>query len=131
MTVYIQAVAGALIAAILCCVLSRQGKELSVLLSAAVCCMVLAAAFGYFKPILEYMTALRETAQLDWDIFQAILKAVGIALTAQVASLICADSGNASIGKAVELLGTGAILWLSLPLMTRLLELVEQMVGNL
>lgn len=131
MTAYLQAVAGALVAVILCVVLSRQGKDLSLLLGMAVCCMVLVAAFGYFSPVLEFMQTLRQTAQLEDNLFHVVLKAVGIGLTAQVASLICADGGNAAIGKAVELLGAAVILWLSVPLMNSLLELVEQMVGSL
>lgn len=73
---------------------------------------------------------LKDTAQLDSDLFQTILKAVGIGLIGELASLICADSGNAALGKTVEILTAGVILWLSIPLMTALLELVQQMVGS-
>lgn len=131
MTAYLQTVAGALVAVILCCVVSRQGKDLSLLMALAACAMVLTAAFGYLEPVVAFIRTLKETARMDEGLFQTVLKAVGIGLISQIAGLICTDSGSASVGKAVELLGAAVILWLSLPLMTALLELVQQMVGNL
>lgn len=130
MTAFLQAVAGALVAVILCGVLARQGKDMTVLLGLAVCGMILVAAIAYLEPVVEFLRSLQETAGLDDGMFQVILKSVGIGMTAQIASMICADSGNGAIGKAVETLAAAVILWLSLPMMTALLELVQQMVGK-
>lgn len=130
MTAFLQAVAGALVAVILCGVLARQGKDMTVLLGLAVCGMILVAAIAYLEPVVEFLRSLQETAGLDDGMFQVILKSVGIGMTAQIASMICADSGNGAIGKAVETLAAAVILWLSLPMMTALLELVQRMVGK-
>lgn len=130
MAAFLQAVGGVLVAVILCAVLNRQGKDFTVLLSTAVCIMVLIAASAYLEPVMMLIETLIDTAQLDSDLFQTILKAVGIGLIGELASLICADSGNAALGKTVEILTAGVILWLSIPLMTALLELVQQMVGS-
>lgn len=131
MTAFLQAAAGVLIAVVLCAVLSRQGKEITLLLSLAVCCMVLLAAAAYLEPVVALIGTLKDAAQLDGDLFGVILKAVGIGLIAELASLICADSGNGALGRAIEILAAAVILWLSVPLMTALLELVQRLAGNL
>lgn len=44
--------------------------------------------------------------------------------------MVCTDAGNASLGKAVQLLGTAVILWLSLPLFKALVELLQSILGE-
>ncbi len=131
MTVLWQTVAGALVTVILCAVLKQQGGYLAVLLGLAACSVLLMAAFAYLEPVMEFVQKLKETAGIDDDLFSVVVKAVGVGLITEFAGLICADSGNGAVGKAVETVGAAVILWLSLPLMTGLLELVQQMVGNL
>ena len=48
-----------------------------------------------------------------------------------VAGLICADAGNAAMGKGLQFMAVAVILWLSLPMMNALLELIEGILGNL
>ena len=67
---------------------------------------------------------------MDSQLLQVILKSVGIALVSEIAMMVCADSGNAALGKALQLMSTGVILWLSLPLMKSLLQLVQRIVGE-
>lgn len=124
-----QILAGVLVAVVISGVLSRQNKELSTLLSVGVSCMVLLAACAYLKPVVEWIETLKSVANSDGAQFAIVLKAVGIGLIAQQASMICADSGNGAMGKAVEWFASVVILWLSIPLMRALLELVQQMTG--
>lgn len=128
---FLQVVAGVLVAVILCGALSRTGKDISMLLSIAVCCMVLVAAVRFLQPIVELIRTLFDSSQLDSQWYAIVLKTVAIGLISQFAGLICADTGNSAMGKAVELLATAAVLWLSIPLMEALLELVQTMMGEL
>lgn len=128
---FLQVVAGVLVAVILCGALSRTGKDISMLLSIAVCCMVLVAAVRFLQPIVELIRTLFDSSQLDSQWYAIVLKTVAIGLISQFAGLICADAGNSAMGKAVELLATAAVLWLSIPLMEALLELVQTMMGEL
>ena len=128
---YIQAVAGALIAVVLCCVLAKSGKDISVLLSLAACCMILLTGISFLTPVMELVGTLAEISSLDSQWISAVLKTVGIGLTAQIAGLICADAGNSALSKAVEILAAAAVLWLSIPMMQALLEMVQEMTGGL
>ena len=128
---FIQAVAGALVTVVLCCVLARSGKDISLLLSLAACCMVLLTGVGYLQPVMELVDTLAGMTTLDAGWIGVVLKTVGISLLAQTAGLICQDAGNSALAKAVEILAAAAVLWLSIPMLQALLELVQEMTGSL
>jgi len=129
MDIFIKAAAGVLVAVVLILTLSKQGKDISLLLTIAVCCMVMLAAVTYIKPVADFLERLQMIGNLDGDIFKILLKAVGIGLLAEFTGLICTDAGNASLGKATQLMATAAILWISIPLLERLLELIDNILG--
>lgn len=116
---------------ILCLALSGHGKSFSTLLAIAVCCMVCVTAIGYVRPVIEFFTQLQHIGNLDPELVRILLKAVGIGVLSEVTSLICADAGNAAMGKALQILSTAVILWLSLPLFTSLIELITQIMTNI
>ena len=130
MTAFWQVLAGVLIAVVLGVALSKQGKDITLLLSMAVCCMVLLVAVSYLEPVVDFVEQLQTIGNLDSDMLKIMLKAVGIGLVAEIAVLICNDSGNSALGKAVQILASGVVLWLAIPLMTSLLELVQKIVGE-
>lgn len=127
---FIKIVGGVMIAVFLGLALNRQGKDVSLLLSIVVCCMVLTAALAFLEPVLTFAGTLRDTCGLDSGMLQILLKAVGVGIVAEIAGLICVDSGNTALGKTVQILATVLILWLSVPLMTQLLELVQTILGE-
>lgn len=118
---------GALIAVLLGLTLRQQGKDIALLLSVAVCCMVIAVGVSYLTPVIEFVRQLQESTGTDPDILRILLKSVGIGLIAEIAGLICTDAGNAALAKTIQILASAVILWLSLPLMSALLELVRKM----
>lgn len=131
MDLFFRAVAGVLLTVILCLIVGKQGKDWTLLLTAAVSCMVLAVAASYLEPVLDFVRRLQELAHLDSEMLTLILKAVGIGLVAQIASQICQDAGNAALGKGLQILAVFVILRLSLPLMEALLSLVQRILEEL
>lgn len=129
MDVFLKAAAGVLVAVILVLVLTKQGKDLSVLLIMAVCTMIVCAALSYIQPVKDLIIRLQTIGQLDSDTLSILLKAVGIGLIAEVTSLICSDAGNAAMGKTLQFLASAVILWLSIPLLNELLELLDTVLG--
>lgn len=126
MEIFIKTTGGILIAIMLFLVLSKQGKEFSLLLTVVVCCMVSAVAVGYLEPVVNFFEELRTVGQLDSSLLQIILRVVGIGILSEITGLICTDAGNASLGKALQILACAIILWMSVPLFTSLLDLVEE-----
>lgn len=126
MEVFTKSAGGILIAILLFLVISKQSKELSLLLTVAVCCMVATVAIGYLSPVVAFFEKLQTVGQLDSTLLQVVLKAVGIGILSEITGLICTDAGNTALGKSIQILACAVVLWMSIPLFTSLLELVEE-----
>lgn len=129
MELYFKGAAGILLAAVLGLALQKQEKDLSAVLTAAVIAMAAVLMLRLLEPVTELLRQLEQVGNLRSDALELLLKAAGIGLTAEVAGLVCADAGNAALAKMLRLLGTAAILCLSVPLFTALLECITEMVG--
>lgn len=129
MELYFKGAAGILLAAVLGLALQKQEKDLAAVLTAAVIAMAAVLMLCLLEPVLELLRQLEQVGNLRSDALELLLKAAGIGLTAEVAGLVCADAGNAALAKMLRLLGTAAILCLSVPMFTALLECITEMVG--
>ena len=130
MDVYLKVTAGILIATILCVVLSKQGADISILLTITVCCMVVSAAFSYISPVLDFLKTLCELGRLDSALLNVLMKVTGIGLLSQIAGFVCADAGNQSLAKALQIMTAAVIFYISLPVLEEMLSLIESVLGE-
>lgn len=130
MELFWKAAIGALVTVILSLTLAKTGKDFSLLVTLTACCMILLAAVSYLDPLIAFLRELANLGQLDHNMLGALLKTVGIGLLAQIAELVCGDAGNASLGKTLQILAGAVVLWLSIPILRSLLELVQQILGE-
>ncbi len=130
MELYWQGAAAVLLTVILGLSLGSQKKETGLLLTIAACCLVATAAMSYLGPVITFVQELQTLGQLDDGMLEILLKAVGIGLVGEIASLICTDAGNGALGKTLQLLTSAVVLWLSLPLLNALLELIQEILGE-
>ncbi len=131
MGAYFGATAGVLIAVICILTLEKQGKEMALLLSILVCCSLGVLAVSFLKPVLDFVGKLEQLTNLDGEFLKILLKVVGVALTGEIAALICTDAGSGVLGRMLQFLSGILVLWLSLPMLTALLELVEEILENI
>lgn len=131
MAAFWQGIGGALLAVIVGLTLSKQGKDMTVLLTLAVCAMVLLVAQSFLQPVIDFLRLLHTDGLLDGQMLSLMLKAVGISLISQIAGVICDDAGFCALGKAVKLLSAAAVLYLCLPMLESLLSIIENIVGGL
>lgn len=131
MSEYLRTVALVLVAVMLSFLLKNEKGGIGLLLAIAVCCMVITMAVQYIGQIGSFARNLQRLISLDAPFLQTLFKAVAVAVTSEVACLICQDAGNAAMGKSLQLLSCVVILWLSLPMLSALLELVEGIMGSL
>ena len=129
MDVFLKASAGVLVSVVFVLILSKQGKDLSVLLIVAVCCMVASCAFAYLQPVKLFLARLLTIGQLESDTLSILLKSVGIGVVAEISCLICNDAGNAALGKTLQFLASAVILWLAIPLLNELIALIDDILG--
>ena len=131
MSGFLQAAALILLAVVIGVFLSKQSTDAVMAVSIAVSVIVLCTAVRYLNPVIDFLEELRTAANVDQSLMEVLLKAVGIGMITEIVGLICADTGNSALGKALQILSAGVMLWLSIPLMRSLLELVEQIMGGL
>ena len=126
MDIVIKAIGATLISIILGLVLSRQGNDFTILLTIMVCVMVATTAVVYLSPVLEFIQRVEQIGKLDIEMIGVLLKCVGISIVTEIAALICIDAGQSALGKGLQLLGTAVVLCLSVPVLTSLMDLVEE-----
>ena len=126
MEVFLKASALALIVSVLYQMVSGRNKEIGTLLLVLGCCAVLATVISYIEPVFAFITKLQQLGNLNTEMLEILLKSAGIGLVAEIVVLVCKDMGNASMGKTLQILATAVILWLSLPMLGSLLELIGE-----
>lgn len=131
MTLFLQVCGAVLLALILVLTLKSNSKESGTILAIAVCCMTALAALHYLQPVISFLHMLKELSGLDGDMVAILLKTTGIGIVAEIANLVCKDAGNESMGKSLQLLGSAVILYLSIPLFTALIDLLQKVLGEL
>lgn len=131
MTLFLQVCGAVLLAVILVLTLKSHSKEIGSILAIAVCCMAALAAMQYLRPVIDFLKTLESLGGLDREMVSTILKVTGIGIVTEIANLVCKDAGNESMGKSLQLLGTAVILYLSMPLFSALIELLQKILGEL
>lgn len=131
MDVFFKAAGLALVCVILYLVLSKQSKDIALILAIAACCVIAVASLRYLEPVFDFFTQLQILGDLDPTLLQILLKSTGIGILADFCVMVCTDAGNAALGKAIQLMSAAIILWMSLPLFMNLIELVNKLLGGL
>ncbi len=124
-------VALALVGSVLCRGLQTAQKEIGTLLAMGICLAIAGIAAAFLEPIVALLGDLEQLGGLDGDIPKLLLKALGLSLVSELAATVCADSGNGALGKLLTFLGTAAVLYISLPLITSLTDFLREILGEL
>ena len=130
MDLFLKVTAGVLLSVILFLILNPHCKELGMLISLAVGCMVAIAAGHFIEPVVGVMDTVQQVGDLDNTYLSILLKVVAIGFLSEIAALVCTDAGNATLGKTLQMLAACVILWLSIPLLNSLLELIQGILGE-
>lgn len=128
---YLKIIIVVLITIVLGLIISKQGRDYSAVLSIVAVVLVLIGAIAYLKPVITFVSKVSSVGKLNNELLHTLLKSVGIGLLAELVCLICIDSGQNALGKTVQVFSGAVILWLSIPIFTQLLELVENILGAL
>ena len=130
MSVFWKTAAGILTAIILWINLNQSNKDTSVLITLAVCAMAMMAAASFLQPVLSFVDKIQDIGKLDAGLVSTVLKVVGVGIITEIAALICKDVGNESMGKALQFVSAGVVLWISIPVFEKLLALLDKILGG-
>ncbi|CCZ20896.1 MAG TPA: hypothetical protein DD628_05830 [Clostridiales bacterium] len=100
-------------------------SELAIPVGVITCVIILASAISSMYPIVAFAEGLsRENSYSLY--FSAVLKALGIGITAQTAADICRDSGEGAVASKLEFAAKVGILLLGLPVVREILSLTQK-----
>ncbi len=108
--------------------LKPQQKELSALFVISGAVVLFAATLQKSREAVRYIQDSVETTAFSAEV-STMLKAVGIAVIVQLAADICRQAGEAATANQIEMIGKMEILLLSLPLASRLLTLIQDLLS--
>ena len=127
MDLVIRAVILGLVGSVLCLVIRKHAPEVSLVLALAVALLVVGLGMELVGAVLDFAEVLQSAAGLSPALLGPVLKTVGIGILTRLAADVCKDAGQGAIASTVELAGTVAALYIALPLM----QTVFQMIGGL
>ena len=110
--------------------LKRNSGELAILLTIGACVLMGVLIVRMTEPVLTFLGKLRNLAGLDTELMTPLLKTVGIGLLTQLAASVCTDAGESAIAKLIELCGSVLAIYLALPLLEAVMDLIQSMSGG-
>lgn len=131
MAYYWKLTAFVLIAVVLWLLLDKREKDLALLLNMAACCILAVGAMVYLEPIIAWIWKLCDTGNLAQDMLKTLLRAVGMGMVSDLTAMLCGDAGNHSLACAVRLFGNCGVLYISIPMMETLINLIQEILGVL
>lgn len=131
MDTYLKVIGIAVIGILLCLILSKNAKDFSAILVIILCCVVFGTILIFVKPILLLLEKLSQLTSIGREWLEILLKVTGLALLGETVSTVCSDAGHAAVGKSVQTLTTVTILWISLPLLQSLMDLIQSVLEML
>lgn len=127
---FFQVLVIALVTVIAMLVLKKRVGELALVLAVLSICILSYFAMTMFQPVLDMVSQLEELTGLNTAVMAPVFKTVLIGILTNVAAGICSDSGENGIARMVEICGTVMALYLSIPLISAVLELLDSLLGG-
>lgn len=112
----------ALSTAVFGAVIKRGGKEYAIVLSTAAAVLIAACVVDSLAPLVQQITTLAGESELSGLCLSVLLKAAGLTILGQLTAYLCRDAGESALAYGVELAAQTAVLTVAIPLFTRLLE---------
>lgn len=131
MSIFLKIVTGSLVAVILWVYISKENTGISVLLSLSICIMIIIASVQFLDPIIIFIQHLKVIGNTNEELFDIMLKAVGIGLITEISSVICKDAGNESLAKSLQLFSSIIIIRISIPIFENMISLLDEILGTI
>ena len=116
---------------ILCTILSKKSSDYSLVIIIVLCCGICAVVLASLKPILDFINEMDVLLGANAKWFPLLLKAAGLSFVGEITGAICTEAGHASLAKLLQVLTVIAIVWVSLPLIQNLLDLIQSILEML
>lgn len=114
-------------AALSAMMIKKQAPELALALVLLGGAMILGRALYTLTGVREMLDALQEAAGLSPAVVAPVIKTVGVGLLTKFSAELCKDAGEKSLSVWVETAGGAAALFLAMPLMKTVLDMIMEL----
>lgn len=111
-------------------VLRKHVGEFALVLAVLCAAILCTFAVTTLQPVIEMLRRLEKLSGVNTAILSPVLKTAMIGILTSVGAGVCTDSGESGIAKMVELCGTAMALYLSTPLISAVLDLLDSLLGG-
>ena len=118
----------ALVATVLLTLLRMEKPEMAVILSTAVGVLLFLMVIERLGMVIRQFQGLADQAGVQPFYLQTVFKVVGVAYITGFAAQVCRDSGEGALALKLELAGKVAILFLTVPVMTAILQMLLRVI---
>lgn len=119
-----------LMAVVLCVTVRQLKPDSAVFVNIAAGIMILLAAVRLLSPSVKAIGELADSAGISGEFAEVLLKALAISYITSLSADCARDAGEAALGSKLELAGRISIAALSLPVFTKLAELITSMING-
>ncbi len=106
--------------------LKQTKPEYSFLISMAVCSCIFLYILSKLRTALGYIGQLETLVSMDGVYLDTVLKMLGITYITQFAADVCRDAGYQAVSGQIELFAKVAVLFLSFPVLTALVQTIGE-----
>ncbi len=118
-----------LIFAVLIVFLKQQNKEIGMLAAIVGGVFIFIYILKYATSSFEFVNELIRATKLPSESILILIKALGIAYITQFICELCKDVGEGALAAKLEIAGKLTILVISIPLFSKILELITSSLG--
>ena len=111
---------------VLAVLLRGQRPETAIQISLLASAVIFFITVPYIRSLTALFADISNRIGVDIKYITLVMKEIGIAYVTQFGAELCRDAGEGSIASGIELAGKVVIMTMSMPVMYRLLEVVEQ-----
>ena len=102
--------------------------EIAIQISLAASAVIFILLAPYLKGVVEMLSNISEQTGVNTKYINVVLRVIGIAYVAQFGAELCRDAGESAVASKIEFAGKIIIMTLSMPIMYKLLEVVNKII---
>lgn len=123
-------IVGLAITATAICIILKQYKPEYAMLASIVCSLLIfSAIIVNIVPVFDELKTFLNKISYESEYLAVVVKALGICFVTQLASDACKDAGQEAISSKVELAGKVAVIIISMPLFSKLINIVMNLIN--
>ncbi len=117
------------VATIIAVILKEYRKEYVIYISIIAGIIIISMSMNFLSEIISTLTNLSEKLGTNSNFIVLLLKITGISILLEFAISICQDSGENAIATKIDLGGKILILGMSVPVISKLVEILFNMIN--